>query len=178
MSDVAWLALFFFTAQGGDSLEEPQAVYGDPEEGEVRDMLGFVRCALSEGAVPPAPLGTVRITGTLRIFVGEEELRLRPMAKTILLLFLRHPEGIVLKRISDYREELTAIYLRLTKTTDPDVADRRICRLLDVFSNELNVNISRVNAALSALVGPDCRVSGRAGKPKSIQIDRSLVVWE
>jgi len=44
------------------------------------------------------------------------------------------------------------------------------------------VNISRVNAALDALVAPEkqqlYRVNGRAGKPKSIPLDRTLVIWE
>jgi len=39
-----------------------------------------------------------------------------------------------------------------------------------------------VNAALSALVAPEeeqlYRVSGRAGTPKSIRLDRTLVIWE
>jgi hypothetical protein len=54
--------------------------------------------------------------------------------------------------------------------------------LLDIFSNELNVNIARVNAALSALVAPEekqlYRVSGRAGSLKAIPLDRTLVIWE
>ena len=68
------------------------------------------------------------------------------------------------------------------RSPDPEDADRRIQRHLDIFSNELNVNISRVNAALDALVAPEkqqlYRVNGRAGKPKSIPLDRTLVIWE
>ena len=104
------------------------------------------------------------------------------MAKTVLLLFLRHPEGILLKRISDYRAEMTADYRRCMRSLDPEDVERRIQRLMDIFSNELNVNISRVNAALAALVAPEeeqlYRVSGRAGTPKSILLDRTLVIWE
>jgi hypothetical protein len=179
MTHDALLALFFLSHQDGGALEESHGLYGEAEECEVRDLLGFVRQARPYPA--PAP-GLVRITGTLRIYIGPQELRIRPMAKTVLLLFLRHPEGILLKHISDYRAEMTALYRRCMRSLDPEDADRRIQRLMDIFSNELNVNISRVNAALEALVAPEekqlYRVNGRAGKPKSIPLDRTLVIWE
>ena len=77
---------------------------------------------------------------------------------------------------------MSTYYGRVMRSMDPQDVDRRIQRLLDIFSNELNVNISRVNAAISALVDPAeeklYRVGGRAGKPKSIPLDRTLVIWE
>lgn len=180
MTQDASLALFFLSLQDPQALEDSHAPYGTAEESEVRDLLSFVREASGQYAAP-APL-EVRITRTLKVYVGDRELKIRPMAKAVLLLFLRHPEGIVLKQIGDYRKEMTAYYSRVMRSMDPDNVDRRIQRLLDIFSNELNVNISRVNAALSALVGPAeqklYRVSGRAGEPKSIPLDRTLVIWE
>ena len=180
MTNDALLALFFLSCQGSSALEEGNEPYGPAEECEARDLLGFVRQASGRYAAP-AP-GLVRITRTLRVYIGPDELRIRPMAKTVLLLFLRHPEGILLKHISDYRAEMTALYSRCMRSLEPRDAERRIQRLLDIFSNELNVNISRVNAALSALVAPEeeqlYRVSGRAGTPKSIRLDRTLVIRE
>ena len=180
MTNDALLALFFLSYQGSSSLEEDSGSFGPAEECEARDLLGFVRQA--SGRYPAPVPGLIRITRTLRIYIGPDELKIRPMAKTVLLLFLRHPEGILLKHISDYRTEMTADYRRCMRSLNPDDVDRRIQRLLDIFSNELNVNISRVNAALSALVAPDkeqlYRVSGRAGTPKSIRLDRTLVIWE
>ena len=180
MTNDALLALFFLSRLGSGALEEGHSRYGTEEECEARDLLGFVRQASGRYAAP-AP-GLVRITRTLRVYIGPEELKIRPMAKTVLLLFLRHPEGILLKHISDYRAEMTADYSRRMRSLDPEDVERRIQRLMDIFSNELNVNISRVNAALAALVAPEeeqlYRVSGRAGTPKSIRLDRTLVIWE
>lgn len=180
MTSDALLALFFLSLQDSPALEEAGGPYGASEEAEARDLLSFIREA-RERYPAPSP-GLVRITRDLRVFIGRQELRIRPMAKTVLLLFLRHPEGILLKHISDYRAELAADYSRCMRSPDPEDVNRRIQRLLDIFSNELNVNISRVNAALSALVDPEktqlYRVSGRAGSPKSIRLDRTLVIWE
>ena len=180
MTQDASLALFFLSFQDSWALEEGHVPYGSPEESEARDLLSFVREASGRYAAPVP--SEVRITRTLRVYVGTRELKIRPMAKTVLLLFLRHPEGIVLKQISDYRAEMAGYYGRVMRSLDPSDVDRRIQRLLDIFSNELNVNISRVNSALSALVSPTeeklYRVGGRAGKPKSIPLDRTLVIWE
>ena len=180
MTQEALLALFFLSCQEASSWEERDICYGTAEENEARALLSFVKTATGM-AQPPAP-GLIRITRTLRVYVGPRELKIRPMAKTVLLLFLRHPEGIVLKQIGDYRAEMRALYARMMRSSDPADADRRILRLMDIFSNELNVNISRVNAALSALVSPSeeslYKVKGRAGHPKSILLDRTLVIWE
>ena len=176
MTQEALLALFFFTHPGVSAWEGSCA----DEEQEARDLLGFVRAGAGSCRVPAPAL--VRITSTLRIYIGSEELKIRPMAKAILLLFLRHPEGILLKRISDYRAELTADYRRVMRSLEPEDAERRVLRVLDVFSNELNVNIARVNAALSELVSAPqeelYKVNGRAGRLKYIPLDRTLVIWE
>ena len=180
MTQDASLALFFLSLQDPQALEDSHAPYGPAEESEVRDLLGFIRQTSGRYAAPTP--SEVRITRTLRVYVGARELKIRPMAKAVLLLFLRHPEGIVLKEIGDYRAEMATYYGRVMRSLDPGDVDRRIQRLLDIFSNELNVNISRVNAAISALVSPAeeklYRVGGRAGTPKSIPLDRTLVIWE
>ena len=185
-------------------LEEPGALYGISwEEQETRELACFVKRATLElerrradgaedrradgaegGGVWPSARRTaptkVRITPGLRIFIGKEELRVRPMAKTVLLLFLRHPEGIPLKRIADYREELAGYYRRLSRSMEPSTIERSIDRILDCFSNDLNVNIARVNAAVRALVAEPSpyQIGGAHGGSKSILLDRSLVFWE
>lgn len=173
------------------ALEEPGALYGISwEEQETRELACFVRRATLElerrqadgagFAWASASPTRVRITQGLRVFIGKEELRLRPMAKTVLLLFLRHPEGIPLKRIADYREELSAYYRKLSRSLEPGAINRSIDRILDCFSNDLNVNISRVNAAVRTLVqdASAYQIGGAHGASKRIPLDRTLVLWE
>lgn len=195
MENVDWgiLALYYLLGRGRE-LEEPGALYGiDWEEQETRELLRFVQRATQELQRRGLPATTqpinrlygpvpvkVRITQGLRVYIGSHELKVRPMAKTVLLLFLRHPEGIALKQIADYREELTYYYRRLSRSQDPEAIERSIGRIADAFSNDLNVNIARVNAAVGALVGNAVpyRIEGAPGMAKSIVLDRSLVVWE
>ena len=188
------LALYYLCVTGGDVLESPEMFYGRSiEEQETEELAAFVEMASRElrkrgmtterRTLIRKTLGAarVRITGNLRIYVGMQELRVRPMAKCVLLLFLKHPEGIVLKNIMDYSDELASYYRRLSRCDSPAVIEDRVRRLLDICSNNsLNLNISRANAAMAGLVDePDLyTIKGTAGRPKAIRLSRSLVVWE
>ncbi len=176
------LALFFLTSP---EWEEPQMPYNlDWEEQETADLLAFVKLAtteLSRRGLPSAQEPeTVRVTSSLRVYIGIKELKVRPMAKTVLLLFLNHPEGIPLKHISDYQEELTAYYRRVSRSSTREEIDRRVVKMMDMFNNELNVNIARINRAVANLVDEASRylITGDAGYPKRIPLDRKWVIWE
>ena len=176
------LALFYLCSP---ELEEPQIPYNiNWEEQETADLLAFVQLATKElslrGLQPTLKPETVRITSSLRIFIGNKELKVRPMAKTVLLLFLKHPEGIPLKHISDYQEELTSYYRRVSRSSTREEIDRRVVKMMDLFNNELNVNIARVNRAVANLVdeASSYLITGDAGYPKSIPLNRKWVIWE
>jgi hypothetical protein len=167
------------------TLEDPQRGYGVRwEEQETEELLCFIRSAMREverrGIQVSPPLEKVRITRTLRVFVGCNELKIRPMAKTILLLFLKHPEGIALKQIANYEPELAKIYRGVSRSSNPSEIEDRVQRILDLFNNDLNVNIARVNRALAQLVdnASDYQIVGIAGLPKRILLDRKWVIWE
>ena len=157
---------------------------------ETEELVQFVQNALGEirrrGSAEAIMAGLlpeqVHITHELRIFIGQKELRIRPMAKTVLLLFLRHPEGIPLKQIADYQNELLGYYRRVMRSMDDSVAEERVQRIVEIFNNNLNVQIARVNAAVSALVAPESgpfyRIQGSAGERKSILLDRRWMVWD
>ena len=177
MLDVGLLALYYFSFC---RLEEPLAAYGIKwEEQETEELLAFVSKAMLEverrGITPALPSQTVRITRGLRIFIGQREMKIRPMAKTV-----RHPEGIPLKQFIEYEKELAYLYKKVSRSSSPTEISARVKRILDLFNNDLNVNIARVNRALSALLDDACdyRISGSAGEPKRIGLDRKWVIWE
>ena len=53
--------------------------------------------------------------------------------------------------------------------------------LLDPFGNNINVSISRIKKAFKDIVGDRIArfyyVDGSAGHPRSIALDRDLVIW-
>lgn len=177
-----WLAAYYL-AWG--TLEEPSMLYGiNWEEQETKELITFVQLATEEvrkrGLQAQAPAQTVRITRGLRVYIGAAELKVRPMAKSILLLFLKHPEGIPLKQIPCYRAELSQLYGRVSRSSDPHEIDTRVTRMMDLFNNDLNVNIARVNKALSSLADNAqlYQIRGKAGHAKGIYLDRKWVIWE
>ena len=181
------LALYYLLGINQEQLESPATFYGRSlEEQETEELLAFVEMARTEldrrDNLVRQAVGNagIRITRNLRIFVGTQEVRVRPMAKCVLLLFLKHPEGIVLKEISDYYQELRYFYRRISRSGSPEAIEQSVQRLMDICTNNLNLNISRANAAMAGLVSePDLyTIKGPYGRRKSIRLSRNLVVWE
>ena len=161
---------------------------------QTRDLIAFVRKAigvLGQGGCIPELLPrqnysadvTVRVTKGMRIYLCDNEVKARPMAKCILLLFLRHPEGIVLKDICDYRAELARYYSLVSRSDSPRTIQERVDRLIDICTNNLNLNISRANSAIMEAMGDTpgaalYTIKGPAGKRKGIRRAGLIVKWE
>ena len=176
------LALYYLSSI---QLEDPEVLYGiNWEEKEAEELMAFLKLATKEiqrrHLVLKTPVNHVRITRNYRIYIGRQELKVRPMAKSVLLLFLKHPEGIILKDVNDYREELSLFYRKISRSDNPKEIERRIMRITDLFNNELNVNIARVNKALASMIDDAChyQITGEAGASKRIWLDRKWVTWE
>ena len=78
---------------------------------------------------------------------GNVEIEMEPLPKSIYLLFLRHPEGILLKNISDYRAELENIYCKVSRRKNPTVIQRLLSEVTNPISNMLHKNLSIIRAA-------------------------------
>lgn len=83
---------------------------------------------------------------------GNREVQLNPIHRAVYLLFLSHPEGIEFKRMADYRDELLAIYRKVSPQTDSDKAIETVNRLTNPLDNALNEKCSRIKSAFCALM--------------------------
>ena len=119
-----------------------------------------------------------------RIFFGDgrKEVRMEPLVKAVYLLFLSHPEGIVLKCLPDYRKELTALYLLLRPN---GMTDRVIQSIEDVTNptlNSINEKCTRIRKVFDRLLPKNVAryysISGRRGEAKKIDLVRANVVWK
>ena len=109
-------------------------------------------------------------------------LQLRPLVKTLFILFLKHPEGIILKQRDCYREELEKIYSTINPNTDRDDVKARIARLVDLQDNSFSEKASVLNARLEELlpegIAGGYQIQGYNGCPRKIHLNPLLVHWE
>ena len=110
------------------------------------------------------------------------EVKMEPLVKAVYLLFLSHPEGIVLKCLPDYRKELTALYLLLRPN---GMTDRVIQSIEDVTNptlNSINEKCTRIRKGFDRLLPKNVAryysISGRRGEAKKIDLVRANVVWK
>ena len=116
---------------------------------------------------------------------GEKEVKveMEPLVKAVYLLFLSHPEGIVLKCLPDYRKELTALYLLLRP--NDGLSERIKKSIADVTNptlNSINEKCARIRKIFSGVLHPNVvkyyALSGKRGEAKKITLPRDLVIWE
>lgn len=109
-------------------------------------------------------------------------LNLRPLVKTLFILFLRHPEGILLKHRDDYRTELEEIYSTINPNTFMEDVKARVARLVDLEDNSFSEKASVLNAQLKELlpdeIAGEYQISGYNGCPRKIRLNPLLVHWE
>lgn len=113
---------------------------------------------------------------------NELELKLRPIPKTLYLLFLKHPEGIILKNIPDYKDELRHIYLyEVNPNRDDDVLERSLDNLCDPEDNAaLRYNIAIIKKAVKSKIvnkklAMHYYISGRKGEEYRIPLSSDKV---
>lgn len=125
------------------------------------------------------------ITKQYRIYLsdyGNIEVKMRPLPKAVFILFLRHPEGLMLSDLQDHRDELKSIYGKVCHIIDFSKINHSIELLVDPFNNSICEKCSAIKSAFIKVISPEVAafyyVSGAQGEPKGIKLDRSLVVWE
>lgn len=146
---------------------------------------GISQYILEQLIHPDDRLSRLVITKDYRILLpdyNDMEIKMEPLVKAVYLLFLKHPEGILFKRLPEYREELTAIY---DKVRPWGLTDRALQSIEDVTNPMLNSINEKCARIRGAFVGQfDDRmarhyyIDGLRGEVKKISLPRDLVVWE
>jgi hypothetical protein len=132
----------------------------------------------------PGWLSELVITSDLRILLPnyEKEIILHPLPKAVFFLFLRHPEGIRIKCMSDYRDELLRIYRQIMGDRYDSSMEESIDKLTTPYHNSINEKCSRIREAflkeMDESVAQYYFVTGQRATAKRIRLDRKMVRWE
>ena len=132
-----------------------------------------------------AQLSRLIITKDYRILLPDYnniEVKMEPLVKAVYLLFLKHPEGIFFKGLTDYREEMLDIYKKLKPM---GLNKRTIQSIEDVTNpllNSINEKCARIRSAFvkefDESLAKNYFVTGERGEAKKIALPRDLVIWE
>ena len=132
-----------------------------------------------------ALLSHLVITKDYRIILpdyNDIEVKMEPLIKAVYFLFLKHPEGITFKELSDYRKELLDIY----KTLKPMGINKRTIQSIEDVTNPLlnsiNEKCARIRSAFinkfDEHLAKNYFITGERGEAKKITLPRDLVIWE
>lgn len=132
-----------------------------------------------------AQLSRLIITKEYRILLpdyNDIEVKMEPLVKAVYILFLRHPEGIVFKELTDYRVELLEIYkalkpMGLSKRTIQSIED-----VTNPLLNSINEKCARIRSAFvkefDEGLAKNYFVTGERGEAKKVTLPRDLIIWE
>ena len=125
------------------------------------------------------------VTEDYKVILADEantEVKMEPLVKAVYLLFLSHPEGIVLKCLPDFRKELTQLYLLLRPA---GLTDRVLQSIEDVTNptlNSINEKCTRIRKEFSKILPKSVAryyaISGKRGEAKKIDLVRANVIWK
>ena len=128
-------------------------------------------------------LSHLHVTSDYRLILtdyGNLEVELTPLPKALYLLFLRHPEGIAFKRMSEHRDELTLLYAQLAPNINPMRRQQHIKDLIDPMKNSLNEKVSIIHRAFARILDssllPHYAIEGSKGAIHSVKLPQSLLV--
>lgn len=185
-AQLAWMLLF-----SGDKglLKEPDvydysSVLEGMEAAELMELVAQAKRRLEEMGVSDTPI-ELFIDKDYHIRVNSNpgrDIPLRPLVRAVFILFLRHPEGILLKDRDRFCEELEDIYEVISPNTPPEDRRKRVLRLVNVQDNSFSEKLSVLNATLErtlpASQAGDIKVCGNNGHPRRIPLSPLLVHWE
>lgn len=183
----------------GEMLAEPEVDYGGMLERmeasellalmeKVQERLTAMGVSTEIDKVMPDPLEAepveLYIDRQYTIRTGASDgpaLPLRPLVKALFILFLRHPEGILLKQRDQYRQELEEIYAVISPNTAVEEVRARIGRLVNLQDNSFSEKASVLNARLEVLLPPgtaeNYKIQGYNGHPRRVPLNPLHVHW-
>lgn len=155
------------------------------KQAEALKKRGISTYILEQIINKPPMLSKMVITSDYRILLPDynnKEIDMTPLVKAVYLLFLRHPEGITFKYLTDYREELIEIYKKIKGNRWIFTQINSINDVTNPLSNSINEKCARIKGAFITQFNENLAqyyiITGERGEPKRIILPQELVIWE
>ena len=127
--------------------------------------------------------GRVLVNGDMKIVLpdyDELEIEMTALSRTLYILFMKHRKqggnGIVLKDMDEYRDEIMDIYGLVKPGANEERVARSVANLCNPLSESLNQTISRINRCIKNVITDEelakvyC-ITGKRGRVYGIKLD-------
>ena len=148
-------------------------------------LIGVAPAAIHEAIEKMELLSRLYITDNLSIFLPDYnniEIDLTPLYKAVYMLFLNHPEGIILKRLEEHHSELLNYYRQASGKDEIPPRMIESVKRLETYGNYLNKVITKIRKAFESSfdehLAKNYIIAGKPGEPFKISLDRDLLVFE
>ena len=190
-AQLAWALLF--SREDGLLREAPATDYAGMLEGmEAAELLALVKEARRRLAIMGVSNETdlqapveLYIDKNYRIRTGGPggiQIPFRPLVRAVFILFLKHPEGILLKDRARFQKDLEDIYKVIAPHVDAEARRRRVRKLTNLEDNAFSENLCILNTTLERLMPVSqvhtLKVQGNNGHPRRIPLSPLRVHWE
>jgi len=106
------------------------------------------------------------------------EIEMTPLAKTLYFFFLKHPQGLMFHDLVEHKKELLSLYGRLSNSSNTNEIKKRIDDLVDMRSNSININCSRIKEAfvrkIENSIAKNYYITGNRRELKKVTLDNKL----
>ncbi|MCD8408850.1 hypothetical protein [Tenacibaculum finnmarkense] len=100
---------------------------------------------------------SLQITSDYQILLpslNNMEISMSDLTKAVYILFCKHPMGINIKELANYKNELLDIYRKISKLNDYDKMKMNIDKICKIDSKEIYVHLSRIKKAFESKMAP------------------------
>ena len=111
----------------------------------------------------------------------KKEVELSHLTKSVYFLFLKHPEGIALKELGNYRKELLAIYTSVSNQLDYDKMSKSIDDVVNLETKAIYTHLSRIKSAfykiMDASHANNYVISGNGEENRKVLFNTNAIDW-
>ena len=140
-------------------LEQFKGILDDAQENNVLyDILVHFRRTLDEYEISRTNdyFSPINVTEDLKIVFPnfqDFEISFSPITQVVYILFTLHPEGINIKELAKYENEILELFYKLSQTTNLDSIYKSVQDLINPERKAIYTHISRIKSTLFEIMG-------------------------
>lgn len=138
-----------------DSVDNSSCEYDSWSDGEYMGMDLLADSFCEKRDQPISPLKFDDNYNIILPLYPHIKIEMEPLPKTLYILMLSHPEGFLLKNISEYTDEIREIYCKVSGRKNPTVIKRLLAAVTDPLNNPLHRNISLIRQGFLSKLSSD-----------------------